>query len=208
MQPLPVSYLGFMAGAGFCWNRSQAALCEEADWASLLDLHVFQDRAGVMGQLALSLGDVYRISGGPTFNASPLFRLLVLYDRWPPSKLMEKGLTVEGLQHSRDAIAASMKSFEKHQMNCSDASLIVEEFQWCADILDLACQLGQAWLPSGADDFSAIPKTTRKELTDALDALIAQHEQNWVKRNRLGGLKDSVAHLAKVRDLLHAVPTP
>ena len=56
MQPPPVSYLGFVTGAAFGWNAGSAAAPELLDVASLLDLHVFRDRAAVMGALAYDLG--------------------------------------------------------------------------------------------------------------------------------------------------------
>ena len=54
--PLPVSYLGFAAGAAFSWGLEAN---DELDWARALDLHLFRNPAAGFGRLFCELGDVY-----------------------------------------------------------------------------------------------------------------------------------------------------
>ena len=74
LQYLPVSYLGFAYGAALSW-------CYESNrdlpLPRALDLHVFRDRAGVMGQLVHYLGNVYQAVKTPMGNSSRLFWVLV-----------------------------------------------------------------------------------------------------------------------------------
>ncbi len=73
-QYLPVSYLGFGAGAGYAWcvdsNR-------DLDVARAVSLYAFDDLSGTMGRIAYDLGNVYQVPGVPRLhNSSVLFWLL------------------------------------------------------------------------------------------------------------------------------------
>src|SRR5688572_10251828 len=74
LQYLPVSFLGFAAGAAYAW-------CYEAntdlDIARALDVHVFRDSANVMGQLMHDLGNVYQAVKTPMGMSTRLFWSLV-----------------------------------------------------------------------------------------------------------------------------------
>ncbi len=74
-QPLSVSYLGLAYGAGLAWAVDANA---DMDIPATLDQHVFEDRAGAMGQLAYDLGNVY-LKGTPRIhNSTVLFWILQL----------------------------------------------------------------------------------------------------------------------------------
>lgn len=202
MQPLPSSYLGFLAGACMAWKKTDQDSAMSRDWIGLLNHHVFQDTAEVAGEVAYHLGDAYKLSGGPTFNASPLFRILVLHEKWPPSKLVEKGLTEDGLDQALSSIQQARDTLQGHKMQRSDASLVHDEFLWCADVMALACRFGLARLSSGSDDLMAIPEEDRQSLADGIEEIVGRHEQNWLQRNRPGGFQDSAQHLRATRKAL------
>src|SRR6185436_16742198 len=52
LQPLPVSYLGFLAGAGFAWNVEAAAAPLSQPWRELLARWAFDDAGQGAGALA------------------------------------------------------------------------------------------------------------------------------------------------------------
>ena len=56
-QYLPVSWLGYACGAAYGWGLKAN---RKLDFPRALDLHVFRDRAGVMGKLAWNLGNAYQ----------------------------------------------------------------------------------------------------------------------------------------------------
>ena len=69
-QVLPVSYLGFAAGAAYAWAlEANRAL----DVARAVSQHAFQDSTGSLGRAAYDLGNVYRSVGVEPHNSSEIF---------------------------------------------------------------------------------------------------------------------------------------
>ena len=193
-QPLPVSYLGFLAGAGVAWNHRTDL--KAVDLPKLLDFHVFQDAAGAVGHVAYQLGNVYRLPGPQPWNASALFLLLYFPER-PLSHETLRGLSREGLAETLGAIDGAVEALRRARMNRPDGALIVEEFTWAAEMLQLAAHLGFARLTLDPDaPVRALPTRLRHELVDDLQRLIAQHQRQWLVRNRRGELADSVRRMS------------
>jgi hypothetical protein len=180
-QPLPVSYLGFAAGAAYCWSHQAN---RGLDLARALNLHVFHDRAGVMGRLAHDLGNLYKCAKKPLANGSRFFwTLLGGVDR----RNLYDCVTAEEYHVAEEAVAPLLGRLDQSDMNRADASLIKEEFGFAAELLGHACRRGRLLLDSGSQDRAAL----RTELA----GLRERHQQIWRARNREGGLADSVARL-------------
>lgn len=169
-QPLPVSYPGFAAGAALAWN---VAGNKGRDWAQALDVHVFQDAAGIMGGVALDLGNAYLECGHQIANATVLFKLLNEKPDWP----VPEGVTRETLEQTRATISAIMEKIPQARMACPDADLVADEFMNAGRMLVAACDRG-CRLPVGG-----------------LNTIIAEHRRLWLARNRPGGLADSLRNL-------------
>ncbi len=193
MQPLPISYLGYLYGAGVSWN-AMTHLDDECIMTAL-DMFAFCDRAGIMGKLAHELGNIYREPGVLTPNASILF-LLVLR---PERPLAETGLTVEGLKRTLIKIDQVMAPLARADMSRPDASLIMDEFNWVADMLRWSCRLGIARLQHASEgQIPDLPKTVKHELVSPLSELIVRYRALWLSRNQCGGLDDSCARLDRL----------
>lgn len=201
LQPLPVSYLGLMAGAAASWCSTDAP-DRQRDMPTLLDVHAFRDQAGVMGQLSYDLGNAYQRTGVTLHNGSALFRLLVFADDGPLQPELE-GSTIESLERTLAYIDEVTAPLPKARMARPDAEIILSEFRWVADMLRLACRLGIARLSCGSQiPISALPVQTRIPLADDLRVLIEQHRELWLRRNRPGGLNDSTGRLQRILKLL------
>jgi hypothetical protein len=196
MQPLPVSYLGFLAGAVMSWNS--AVDLNEIDIPSLLDLYAFEDVAGVMGQIAFDLGNVYKIPGIETPNASPLFLLLIHPERQMPEDVDVESLA-SGLRDARQALSEIKVRIPDARMIRADADWIRDEFTWAMDLLDFAARLGLARLEHDPPvPTSALSDEVGATLAADLEALIERYREVWLRRNRPGGLDDSVTRLEQV----------
>ena len=201
LQPLPVSYLGFVAGAAFSWN-SATAEHGRLDIPALLGLHAFADQAGVMGRLAYNLGNAYLHTRVPLHNGSAPFHLLIFADRDRPHQALQR-LTIERLEETRAYIDEVMAPLSDALMARPDAETILEEFRWVADMLRLACRLGTVRLRIGlGTPIGALPARSRSELGDELRTLIGRHRKLWQRRNRPVGLDDSAARLERILALL------
>jgi DNA polymerase III psi subunit len=182
-QYLPVSYLGFAAGAALAWcvraNR-------EADIRPALDRHVFLDAAGVMGGLAHDLGNAYLKSGHRQSNSTVLFHLLQKDMKWP----IPATVTLRTLGETREYIEGVVKRLARARMARPDAVLIQDEFANAARMLVHACDRGQWRLKPAAK-----AGTVKVKLARDLRMIIGEHRRLWLARNRPGGLKDSIRRL-------------
>ena len=195
MQPLPVSYLGFLAGAVESWSHEAS---QSLHMPTTLDMFVFRDEAGVMGRLVYDLGNVYKLLDENSFNSSILFQTLVT----DAETLSQKGVG-PGAGFSREqcnqvlaAIGEIMEPLPQAQMQRPDAALIQQEFSWVAGMLWHACRR-IAWLNSihaGQEDVAL-----RRTLAEEIEGLIAAYPELWHARSRPGGFEDSVARLQRLR---------
>ena len=200
LQPLPISYLGFLTGAGVSWNIK----ADLSDISLLLSIHGFRDNTGVIGKIAYDLGNTYKQIDIAIPNNSVLF-LLLLFSDHPMADIFIGELDIEELKLTHHYIDDVMKSMPKAEIKRTDSELICREFQWAANTLKFACDFGIAQLKAGSNTpINQIPENTRTQLTNDLLILIDQYEEIWLERNRLGGLNDSIDRLRRVLRMLES----
>ena len=178
-QYLPFSYFGFSVGAGLAWCY---ATNHSHDFAQTLNLHVFQDHAGVMGNLVQELGNAYLHVGHCPKNASAIFHMLYR----PLSQTLPEKVTKKSLHHTMDFIRQSIAPLHHARMARADACLIVDEFLNAERFLLHGCARGLALKTKKMDD-GKMRETLAKELAH----LLGEHRRLWRMRNREGGLHDS-----------------
>ena len=178
-QYLPISYLGFAAGAALPW--CQGANNDE-DFISALDLHAFHDRARVMGRLCYELGNAHEKAGPAPHNSTVLFNLLT---QAPESPLPE-GVSVESLRETSEHIGSIVEPLESARMERDDAGVTRDEFANAARMMLHACERGTAMLQGTIDS-----SEKRDELASEMRTILGEHRRLWSARNRVGGLQDS-----------------
>jgi hexosaminidase len=184
-QVLPVSWLGFAAGAGLSWCLASNG---ESDFSRELDAHVFRDRAGIMGGLARDLGNAYQKTGVTPHNASALFRVLLDAER----KLPAGGIAPGRITETRQWIDAAAGRLDESRMDRPDAGLVRDEYANTVRLLRYACDHAAA-LADGTWGASTAPL-----LRDRLQAFIGEYRRIWMARNRIGGLSDSARRLEAI----------
>ncbi len=186
-QYLPVSYLGFAAGAAYAWTCTAS---RGLDLPRALDVHVFRDAAGVMGRLAYDLGNVYLHVGRQRDNGSLLNDILRLgaTDRVPADITAKTlaGITPKTLAATRNAINRIMSALPRARMARPDADTVRDEFLNAARMLHGACAHGERLCVPGM----ATAALNRRLAADLRD-ILGEHRRLWVARNRAGGLQDS-----------------
>jgi hexosaminidase len=199
LQPLSVSYLGFVLGAALGWNVSDAERPFELDLPRLLDVHAFSDSASVLGRVAYDLGDAYRQAGSLRPNASVLFWTLL-----EPKRLFSPpGVTRETLEQTLAYVERKSEALPSARPLTAEGILAVSELGYARDLLSFACRLGIA-RSSLADPkaLARLPRAERAELSSTLSGIIARHAALWAARNRPGGQLDSARHLTRVLEAL------
>jgi len=199
LQPIAVSYLGFVVGAACAWNVADAERPFELDLPLLLDVHAFSDAASVLGRIAYDLGDAYRQAGSLRTNASVLFWSLLKPERLfsPP------GVTRATLEQTLAYVERASQALPTARPLTVDGARTVEELGYARDLLSFACRLGMA-RSSLADPnaLALLPAAERAELASTLGGIVARHAAIWAARNRPGGQLDSARYLTRVLDAL------
>lgn len=196
LQPPFASAPGLLLAAGHAWNHAGTG-ARASELPALLDAHVFEDEAGVLGRAAVELGSAYEETGVPSTNGSALFFLIAFADAPLPHPRMP-GLSIEGLERARAALERTRGTLGAARSTREDGTLLVDEMRWAADLLAWSCRFGRARLetPEGAP-IAAIPARARADLADALEPLVHEHRRLWLARCRPGGLAESASWLER-----------
>ncbi len=202
-QSLPVSYLGFVAGAAYAWALDAN---RELDVARATSLHAFRDSSGALGRVAYDLGNIYKLMPY-LHNSSVLFWILqfpLAELRAPNESLaralvtrMAPGLTPELFAQVSEAINNALAPLSQAQSSRPDADLIRREFASTARLMRHASARGAIVFGAEADtdELAAL----NQELRDG----IAEYRELWLARCRPGGLDDSAGRLEKARADYH-----
>jgi hexosaminidase len=187
-QALPVSYLGFAAGAAYSWCWTSNA---KIDIQEELNEYAYQDPSRNMGKLAYQLGNVYRQMGFEPTNSSALFHILQRpFEEW--KGYMEQSTAI-GIFH--DVLSGLEQIDSRLSTNTSqrqDKELLDGEFRQSVDLLRHACIRGLYFYDSG--------EFTTKQLRTHLKRIVEVYQQIWLQRNRSGGLEDSLAYFTRMMD--------
>lgn len=200
-QYLPISFAGYAYAAALSWGFEAN---RDLDLARALDVQVFQDEAGVMGQFALDLGNTYKENGKLLGNQA--LPSMLLNSHWIPSNSKEfEGIKKKPLQKSIKAIDKLLPQLEKARMRRGDAQLIVDEFKNNSAMAVHGLRLGLARLSSKELNTAQLPTEERRELAADMERIITEHRRLWLERNREGGLQYSTKGF---ESLLAAYQTP
>jgi hypothetical protein len=181
LQYWPVSWLGMAAGAAYSWAYEAN---RDLDVATALSAHVFRDAAGVMGQVAFDLGNVYQAVKTPMSMSTRLFWCLVGDAERKP--LFER-VTAEEWDDSARRVRDAIAPLSGARMNRPDAATVVDEFRNAAAMLAHGARRGKWLLNPDAE--------TAAELGEDMSRIVGEHRRLWLRRNRVGGLQDSTRRL-------------
>lgn len=191
-QPLPVSYLGYAMGAAMSWCAASNTAESVIDATSM---HLFHDDSGATGRFAYDLGNAYLRGSDTTRNNDSAVVALLYLDE---PILADLGTDAVKLRETERSIDEVMSRFEAPVMPGPEGELIAQEFRVSADLLRHGCRLGIARAEAEGQKTENIAPAKRKALADELNGIIPRYRENWLARNREGGLPESVAWFEKL----------
>ena len=181
-QVLPVSYLGFAAGAGYSWCFSAN---QNLDIRKAIDLYAFHDRSSNIGGYLYNLGNVYHQVDLEPPNASALFIVL----QKPISEWQEYWQPASALQlfrHTLEYLDQITPTDLHLSTRRSDGERLKVELTLTQQFLRHACM--RALHAYGSPEYNS------KYLLRHLEEMIIDYQSAWLMRNRPGGMIDSLAH--------------
>jgi hexosaminidase len=183
-QVLPVSYLGFAAGAAYSWNLKSN---RTVDLAGALSRHFFQDPTGKLGQFCLDLGrTLNRLPGLKRHNCSAINQLL--FGKLKGGRLDISGITKAQYRAAEAWLDSISADLADARPACSDKDLVMQELRHALAASHYAIHRGQ---------FAQFGDGTAEALHHELQGLVMVHEEQWLARNRRGGLRESSTRLRK-----------
>ena len=199
LQPLPVSYPGWLALGAAAWNPDAAPL-EPAELGELLSRDVFDDSTGRLGRAWIRLAEVGEACGPVVHNASPLSLLLTkALEPFPCNELRD--LDAAGLDRASLVLDEARSLGSEHAARSDDAELATSELEWCARLMRLALDLGRARLedPRTLEELApSYREGWKRELESATEEL----RSLWLARSRAGGLDSSARWLTRISERL------
>lgn len=190
-QTLPISYLGLLAGAAYSWCYASNL---DLDIRKALALYAFQDPMGGLGNLAYDLGNIYHLAGVEPPNASALFYFLQQpFNEW--NETYKNGSAIQRFQNIKEKINELRKYMKESNCFRADKQLLLDEFELTFSMLEHACKRGLGMY--GSKDYSHF------YLSEDLKDIIKRYVQVWLKRNRPGGLRDSLSYFKIVDEDYH-----
>ena len=143
-----------------------------------------------MGGLTLDMGDAYQACGVEYHNSTELFQILAN----GVDRTIGKGVTPATLTASRAIAEDALARLPQARIQRLDAAWLIDETAQTARMLIHACNRGIAMLDGGITN-----PTRRRTLAREMDAVMTGHERVWLRRNRPGGLCDSLDRMARRR---------
>lgn len=190
LQMLPSSYLGFAYGAALSWALEPN---RDADLPAVLSRYAFEDPTGIMGALAVELGDVYlNFDEYPNRNSHTTVRALFqTIDRMKkePFNGMKEPIRVDTAKMRRVMAKVNKLAARLDQAQPADPR-VVPEYKLAVRLWLHACKR----LLMVAGD----RKITKREMALELRDLLSAYSTCWLARNRPGGLGDSMTRLTRL----------
>lgn len=195
LQPLPVSYPGWLAGAAFSWNTSSAKELENHELPGLLDRWAFEDRSRALGRAVTELGRVQSVTGDGCVNGTAQFFLTVFGDSPMPHPQLV-GVTEEGLVRGNEFLGGVLRGVERTSSSRLDARAIGAELQLARDLLLFGGALGRARLAGGQwIELEGLDRGVKRALREELQRMVSRHRELWLREFREGGLEESAGWL-------------
>ncbi|CAH1215706.1 hypothetical protein PAECIP111892_04162 [Paenibacillus auburnensis] len=198
-QHLPVSYAGFIYGAALSWNVENNL---EADVAGYLNRSVFKDHSETIGQLLLDLGNYYKLESG-TLRPNDSELSMLLRSRLDNMGIVKK-LTPVHFDQLEAYVSTIEEQLEELDLACDDAELVRQELANGIHFVKHALYLGRLKLQLSASP-DQVDLARVKGLIKDLDLLLHSYRQLWTRRNRAGGLEQSISKLLRLRSEYEAL---
>tara|TARA_B100000686_G_scaffold91188_1_gene97811 strand:+ start:42069 stop:44018 length:1950 start_codon:yes stop_codon:yes gene_type:complete len=217
-QHFPISYPGLMYGAAVSWNYSKNI---DIDLPTSLSIHGYKDKSMTAGKIACDLGNLYKLTSNDTSETSNLRNNSILHSlilRAPAKENQLENLNQSEFTKTLEEIIKIENNINKIDLIENDSKLIIRELKNTVEMLTIACLIGiekskikpekvenllaKRWpqfvfthtepLPEAViSEIELIPQKNKNVIYKKLVGFIKEYEQIWLKRNRLGGLKDS-----------------
>jgi hexosaminidase len=176
-QYLPISYIGYFAGAAYSWNFKKN---RESDIAEAVSRLAVGDESNTIGQLLFEFGNVYLTFAKTQQVNNNTFSHLARCDM---QKHNCENITKTELKNALKAFAKIKTKLDAAKNSSEEVALVKAEFSNSIAMATLAVKKGLY-----IKDKSTFDKS---ELLAEAAIVVGNHQKLWLQRNRIGGLQES-----------------
>ncbi len=189
LQSPPTAYSGIAYGAAMAWSPDES---RDMDLASVLNVLIFKDAMGIMGQLVLDAGNYFEIEPSIPNNITHSFMLLIA---GLDAHQLADGLDPAGYARVSAYLDELSTRLAKTDLRCARAALVMDEYRLALALVRLAQDIGLYHLAVLHEDVPA-QITHLETLCSTLPGLIAEVRRTWLARNRYSYMDESLQPLA------------
>lgn len=186
-----VSDPGFATAAAFGWCVDAHDGLNANELATVLDVHCYDDPAGVTGHAVVGLGQAYQMVEPRPPNMSAL-ALPYFLPQWRMGSAVTAGLSTVDLEAVQALVDDTAVALARARPRRPDGKLVIEEIVATGALLRLACRDVVLRL-AGDGGLASVAEADRATLAAELEARIGEYGRLWLERFRPGGLTDSTA---------------
>ncbi len=176
-QYLPISYIGYFAGAAYSWNLKKN---RESDIAEAVSLLAVGDESNTIGQLLFEFGNVYLTFAKTKQANNNTFSHLARCDM---QKHNCENITKTELKNALKSFEKIKSQLDTVKSSSEELALVKSEFSNSIAMAALAVKKGLYIKDKNTFD--------KSELLAEAAIVVGNHQKLWLQRNRIGGLQES-----------------
>ncbi|MDK2886924.1 MAG: hexosaminidase [Thermosipho sp. (in: thermotogales)] len=191
-QHLPISYIGYVYGAAVSWGFKEN---KDIDIQSALDVLIFEEKS--LGKILYEIGNAYKKTGielpNSTFFVHPLLSPEIINIS---NKIVRK-LKLENLLATKELLDNKLeflRKLEKSNLNKLEKEEIKNSIELALFVTDLMI----SFLKTKSKSLSDLPKVIKQDFKYRFEKIVDDYKRLWLKRNRIGGLNESLKKLEKI----------
>ena len=179
LQPWPLALPALVLASVHSWEGGHA---EPGRWPEILSEHLVDDPTGEFAQALEALGEIETCAAHRMHNRSVLFD--ALFGNEQKRRELAEQVTLIAFARIGEQLEKAASHLAKATPRCVDADWLREE---CQQAIDLST-LGMERLKGCKNDKGS------ESLSPRIEAVAKAHETQWLRRNRPGGLPESLGY--------------
>lgn len=194
LQQFPVPVPGYMAGATAAWSGDSGS---KLDFLKNLSINYFQDKTGKAAAALLKMADLYKDYSNNMHNMS-IFAAVLFgpsyhgyveeYGKFPDMEFYPAYSVLDDVD----------ENLKNMYLEGTAAELIKKELLFTSKFLKYGVDLASEIFKTNNREIADIDKVRRTELSVELNLFMEDFKLLWLRRNRSGGLADSLEVLMKL----------
>jgi hypothetical protein len=193
VQMLSIAYIPLALGACYSWGLEQNRDIDPAEAANRL---IFKENTSELAEYYWQLGNLADIICSQHVVEDRNILICLWEKRISLEQARELGISPDKIRHFLDELKNLKLKMTNLIVSGSENQLCKREFIHAADMAELAALMGGELLA---------PDTERKKyMRSLLQQILIEHQNIWLLRNRIGGLRQTLNKLTNKMDFYHA----